>query len=222
MRTYAFIDASNLFYGFDTEYGWRIDYSRFKKYLEEKYEAKEVLYFGGIDTRLGIYPNREYFHDYSTKDTVDLDDLIRHFENILKTYKPLSEAQIVLANKYIQRAKFYRRLQSFGYKLFIKPVKRYEGTTFDTPKRKANCDVDLTLQVLSNIDSYDRAVVVSGDGDFLPLYKYLESKKKDILVLSRSSKVAGEVTRHLGTRFLEIRKLQPHIEYFGNGKNSKK
>ena len=221
MRTYAFVDASNLFYGFDTEYGWRIDYSRFKKYLQDKYEAKDVFYFGGIDTKLGIKPNYEYFHDYSKNDTVNLNELIRHFENILKTYKPLSEAQIVLANKYIQRAKFYRKLESFGYKLVTKPVKRYGNETFDTPKRKANCDVDLTLHVLSNIDQFDRAVVISGDGDFLPLYKYLEKNEKEILVLSRSSKVAKEVTRHLGTRFLEIRMLQPHIEMQGDSKSKK-
>lgn len=218
MKTFAFIDASNLFYGFDTEYGWRIDYNRFRTYLQEKYEAREIFYFGGIDTRLGIFPNHEFFHDYSKNDTVNLDAYIKHFENILKTYKPLSEAQIVLAHKYIQRAKFFRKLESFGYKLFIKPVKRYESTEFETPRRKANCDVDLTLHVLSNIDAYDRAVVVSGDGDFLPLYKYLEKNKKEILVLSRSSKVAREVTTHLKSRFLEIRKLQPHIEVQGSSK----
>ncbi len=212
MKTFAFIDASNLFYGFDSEYGWRIDYMRFKEYLKRKYDTTEIFYFGGIDTKLGIFPNHEYIHDYSNSHTVNLNAYIKHFENTLISYKSLSEDQVILAHKYIQQAKFFRKLESFGYKLFIKPVKRYSKTEFETSRRKANCDVDLTLHVLSNIHSYDRIIVVSGDGDFLPLYKYLEEKGKNILVLSRSSKVAREVTRHLKSRFLEIRKLQPHIE----------
>lgn len=217
MRTYVFIDASNLFYGFDTEYGWRIDYARFKKYFADKYGAENVLYFGGIDTKLGIYANHEFQHNYSANDTVNLNEYIKHFENLLKDYK-LSVAQIALANKYIQQAKFYRKLESFGYKLFIKPVKRYTNPEFEVSRRKANCDVDLTLEALSNMESYDRAIVVSGDGDFLPLYKYLEKKGKEIFVLSRSSRVAREVTHHLGVRFLEIRKLKNHIEFLGNKK----
>lgn len=217
MRTYVFIDASNLFYGFSTEYGWKIDYNRFKKYFSDKYGAKDVLYFGGIDTKLGIQPNKEFFHNYSANDTVNLDEYIKHFENLLKTYN-LSVAQIALANKYIQQVKFYRKLESFGYKLFIKPVKRYQNPDFEASRRKANCDVDLTLEALTNIDSYDRAIMISGDGDFLPLYKHLEKKGKVVLVLSRSSRVAKEVTHHLGTRFLEIRKLQPHIEFLGDKK----
>ena len=219
MKTYVFIDASNLFYGFNIEYGWRIDYGRLRKYFEEKYSAQKVLYFGGIDSRLDIQPNKEFFHDYSVNDTVNLNEYIAHFERLLKTYQ-LSVAQIALANKYIQQAKFYRKLELFGYKLFIKPVKRYQNAEFEVSRRKANCDVDLTLEVLSNIELYDRVIVVSGDGDFLPLYKYLERKNKEVYVLSRSSRVAREVTNHLGTRFLEIRKLQNRIEFLG--KNNQK
>lgn len=212
MKTYVYIDASNLFYGFENEYGWKIDYNRFKKYLENKYSARRILYFCGIDTKLGISPDKEFFHDYSLHDTVDLNKYIVHFEKLIKTIQ-LSATQIVQANKYIQQAKFYRKLESFGYTLFIKPVKQYLNVEFKTPRRKANCDVDLALQALSNIDSYDRAIFVSGDGDFLPLYKHLERKNKLVYVLSRSSRVAQEVTLHLGTKFLEIRKLKNKIEF---------
>ncbi|MSR73139.1 NYN domain-containing protein [Candidatus Parcubacteria bacterium] len=145
MRTYIFIDASNLFYGFDTEYGWEIDYNRLRKYLVEKYFAIEILYFGGIDTAVGIQPNKEYFHDYSGDETVNIKNYVAHFENILTTYEKLSRAQIALIKKFTQQVKFYRKIESFGYKLFLKPVKR-----FDT-QRKANCDVDLTIKAMANI-----------------------------------------------------------------------
>ncbi len=213
MRTYVLIDASNLFYGFDTEYGWKIDYGRLRKYLVEKYSAIDVLYFGGIDTTVGIQPNKEYSHDYSGRKTVNLNEYIENFENLLKTYKNLSLVQITLIRKFIQQAKFYRKLESFGYKLFLKPVKRFEKGEFNLPQRKANCDVDLTIEAMANAKSFDRAIVLSGDGDFLPLYKYLERQGKDVYVLARSSKTAREVKRHLGPKFIEIRMLKNQIEF---------
>lgn len=210
MRTHIFIDASNLFYSFDTEYGWKIDYNRLRKYLVEKYFAIEILYFGGIDTAVGIQPNKEYFHDYSGDETVNIKNYVAHFENILTTYEKLSRAQIALIKKFTQQAKFYRKIESFGYKLFLKPVKRF-GT-----QRKANCDVDLTIKAIANIELFDRVIVLSGDGDFLPLYKYLEREHKEVYVLARSSKTAREAKRHLGAKFIEIRKLKNQIEFLGN------
>jgi uncharacterized LabA/DUF88 family protein len=36
MKTYAFIDASNLFYGGEKSLGWKIDYLKLIKYLQKK------------------------------------------------------------------------------------------------------------------------------------------------------------------------------------------
>lgn len=216
MNTYVFIDASNLFYGFDKEYGWKIDYSRFKKYLEKKYSALNICYFGGIDTTIGIEHNKEFFHDYSKNETVNLNDYINHFENLLISYKKISISQVTLIEKFIQQAKFYKKLESFGYKLYLKPVKRFDKGEFSTPQRKANCDVDLTLATIIQKTYFDRAIVISGDGDFLPLYKYLEKENKEVYVLSRTSRTAREVKRHLGSNFIEIRKLKKQIEMMDN------
>src|SRR3989338_10332521 len=65
-----------------------------------------------------------------------------------------------------KKEKFLRKLRSFGYILRVKEIKRY-GTKF-----KANCDVDLTMDVLLKLDKYERAIILSGDGDFLPLIKH--------------------------------------------------
>jgi uncharacterized LabA/DUF88 family protein len=40
MSTYAYIDASNLFYGGKKSLGWSIDYKKLQSYLKEKYEMK--------------------------------------------------------------------------------------------------------------------------------------------------------------------------------------
>ena len=85
--------------------------------------------------------------------------------------RKISEEDILLISKHIKRVKFYIKLEEFGYKLFLKPVKLYEqedGTT----KRKANCDVDMAFYLMKEKDTFDRAIVLSGDGDFLPVLKY--------------------------------------------------
>ena len=212
MRTYVFIDASNLFYGFDKEYGWKIDYDLLKKYLERKYGSIGVLYFGGIDITIGIHPNEEYFYDYSKNDTVDLEDYIKHLENILSKNTNLLETQNKLIHKFIQRAKFYRKIESFGYRMFLKPVKHF-GASKGSLQSKANCDVDLTVEVMKNIEIFDRAIVMSGDGDFLPLYKYIMREGKEIIVLSRSSRTAREVKIYLGVGFDEIGFLKNQIGF---------
>ncbi len=49
MRTYAFIDASNLFYGGEKSLGWKIDYAKLLEYLKHKYGASKAFYFGGVE-----------------------------------------------------------------------------------------------------------------------------------------------------------------------------
>ena len=46
MKTFAFIDASNLFYGGEKSLGWKIDYQKLLAYLKKKYNISKALYFG--------------------------------------------------------------------------------------------------------------------------------------------------------------------------------
>ena len=63
MATYAFIDASNLFYGGGKSLGWKIDYQKLLEYLKDKYQISKALYFGGVEIH-------EFEFDYLKNDTV--------------------------------------------------------------------------------------------------------------------------------------------------------
>ena len=43
---------------------------------------------------------------------------------------------------------------------------------------KGNCDADLVLRAMIEYPNYDKAVIVSGDGDYYSLVDYLKSKGK--------------------------------------------
>ena len=205
MKTFAFIDASNLFYGGEKSLGWKIDYQKLFEYLQEKYGVSAVFYFGGVEIH-------DFIYDYQTDETVPLKNLEKHLLRLLEGGgKKLNEAQILLIGRHLQRVRFYLKLEKFGYKLFLKPVKLYEqddGTT----KRKANCDVDMAFHLMKEKDSFDRIVVLSGDGDFLPVLKYLKSAGKEVVVLARSKRTAKEIRQFAGSNFRDFEYLKYRLK----------
>ncbi|MEK9155817.1 MAG: NYN domain-containing protein [Patescibacteria group bacterium] len=58
---------------------------------------------------------------------------------------------------------------------------------------KANCDVELAMDVMTHYSRLDTAVIMSGDSDFTPLIKFLKSKKKKVVVISTRGHVSKEV-----------------------------
>ena len=202
MKSFAFIDASNLFYGGEKSLGWKVDYRGLIRYLEQKYGVSKAFYFGGVETH-------GFPFDYQSNDTVPLEPLEIHLLSLLKNenLKKLNEAELLLIGRHLQRIKFYKRLQNFGYQLYLKPVKLYsqeDGLT----KRKANCDVDMTFHLMREKDNFNRVVVLSGDGDFLPVLKHLRKICKEVIVLARADRAAKEVKQFAGNNFRDFEYLK--------------
>lgn len=81
---------------------------------------------------------------------------------------------------YIERlGPLYRRLERAGFELVFKEVTRDQNGRI-----KGNVDVDMTLYTLVTLDAYDKAVLVTSDGDFAPLVQYLLTQDKLHRVLS--------------------------------------
>src|SRR3989304_321038 len=99
MRTFAFIDASNLFYGGEKSLGWKIDYQKLLSYLREKYGGRSGFSFGGVEIH-------DFKYNYQTDKTVPLKVLEKHLLNLLQNRgKELNEAQILLIGRHLQRKK---------------------------------------------------------------------------------------------------------------------
>lgn len=205
-KTYAFIDASNLFYGGEKSLGWKIDYSKLIKYLKTKYGVKEVFYFGGVETH-------GYKYNYLKSETVPIHTLEKKLLDLIKKEgKTLNEAKILLLSKHLQRIRFYLKLQKFGYKLYLKPVKLYyqdDGTT----QRKANCDVEMAFYLMKEKDNFDKVIILSGDGDFLPILKYLKGIGKEVIILARGPRTAKEIRQFAGSNFRDFVRLEKDIKF---------
>ena len=126
-NNYAFIDSQNLNLGVQS-LGWKLDFTRFRRYLSEKYSVSTAYLFIG--------------------------------------YVP-------------QNQKLYSQLQKVGYVLIFKP------TIPDTNGGiKGNVDADLVLQVMIDYGNYDKAIIVTSDGDFYSLVAYLYENQKLKFVMS--------------------------------------
>lgn len=196
LRTFAFIDASNLFYGGEKSLGWKIDYAKLRKYLERKYGVSKAYYFGGAEIH-------NYKYDYLGSNTLPLDELEGY---------PSKQIEVDLLKRHLQRIRFYQNLQEFGYELRIKPVKMYRQPG-GGEQRKANCDVDLAFYLMKEKTKFDRVLILSGDGDFLPVLKYLREIGKEVIILARGPRTAREIRRFVGSDFKDFVRLENEIKF---------
>jgi len=84
----------------------------------------------------------------------------------------------------------YRRLQEIGYILIFKPI-------LIGPKGevKGNVDADLVLRVMIDLNEYEKALIVTSDGDFYCLTDYLYSLNKLKLLISPCKKYCSRLLR---------------------------
>ena len=72
----------------------------------------------------------------------------------------------------------YTYLQKSGYICIFKPtLSRLDGII------KGNVDDDLVLHTMIEYSNYDKAIIVSGDGDFYCLVDYLKNNSKLLKVI---------------------------------------
>lgn len=91
----------------------------------------------------------------------------------------------------------YEKLHDSGYSIVLKPTfdmsrprpeQAEEHFTEEKQEEKkpvkGNIDAELVLHAMINIQNYDKAVIVSGDGDFYCLVEYLANQNKLLKILA--------------------------------------
>lgn len=72
-----------------------------------------------------------------------------------------------------KRQALYTALQSMGYICVFKPTLMYKDGSI-----KGNCDAELVLHAMIEFSNYEKAIIVTGDGDFYCLVEHLMRKDK--------------------------------------------
>lgn len=164
---YAFIDSQNLNLGVQKA-GWKMDWRKFRAYLEKKYNVKKAYMFIG--------------------------------------YMP-------------EHVALYEQMHDSGYVVVLKPtvdmniVEDQEKTDKDKPPTKGNVDADLVLHAMKEIPNYDKAIIVSGDGDFFGLIEYLEQKKKLLNVMTPNWQYSS-LLKPFEKYIVRIDQLRKELSYY--------
>lgn len=88
----------------------------------------------------------------------------------------------------------YTALQKAGFILVFKPTVEYVKDGLDTVK--GNVDAELVLHAAAiEYGNYDKAVIVTGDGDFGCLVEFLEARDKLLKLLTPNSRYSSLLAR---------------------------
>jgi len=135
-----------------------------------RYTAISEFYLGGYRLNNYAFIDSQNLNLSITNLGWKLD--FRRFRVYLKDRYKVTKAFLFIG--YIKANEgMYKSLRSAGYRIIFKPTLSQKNN-----KHKGNCDAELVLHAMIEINNYDQAVVVSGDGDFFCLVAYLLKKKK--------------------------------------------
>ncbi len=110
------------------------------------------------------------------------------FKQILNT--AISKRNLIRSFAYVIRTKtgeeksFFGALTNLGIETRIKDLQEYQGGF-----KKGDWDVGLVIDAIRLSNSADSIVLVTGDGDFIPLVEYLQNKgiRVEVIAFKRSS-----------------------------------
>ncbi|MBI4035824.1 NYN domain-containing protein [Candidatus Daviesbacteria bacterium] len=87
----------------------------------------------------------------------------------------------------------YMFLREAGYKIIFKPT--VEGKKKGSGDTKGNVDAELVLHTMIEFPHYDKAIIISGDGDFYCLAEYLDKKDKLAKIIVPNDKYSSLLRR---------------------------
>jgi|SRR5665213_367693 len=117
----------------------------------------------------------------------------RKFRKFLNDEYGVSKAYMFIG--YVpENEDLYDQMHDAGYMVVLKPTfditkPRQDPADIEAEDKKpvkGNIDADLVLWAMKEMSSYDKAIIVSGDGDFYSLVEYLESKGRLLHLLAPS------------------------------------
>ena len=131
----------------------------------------------------------------------------KRFRKYLKDKYNITNAFIFIG--YIDtNQNLYTSLQKDGYILIFKPT-----LTLPDGKAKGNVDAELVLHTMVEYPNYDKALIVSGDGDFYCLVDYLKGKDKLLKLMIPNRNRYSSLLRKFSKEMVFMNDLRGKLEY---------
>lgn len=116
-------------------------------------------------------------------------------------------------------ADLYKNLQEQGFILVFKNV--LEIKSGDTVTYKGNVDAELVLHTMIEYPNYDKAVIVTGDGDFFCLIEYLEENEKLKKIVTPNRRFSS-LLRKYSSYIVDLHTLRGKLKYIKHKKHKER
>jgi len=129
------------------------------------------------------------------------------FRKYLTTDFNVSKAFIFIG-KVSGNEKLYRYLKRAGYNLVFKPT-----VIASKEKTKGNVDAELVLHAAAvEFGNYNKAVIVSGDGDFYCLHNFLRKNNKLLKIIIPNKYCRSQLLSEFQRYVLELNGLEKRLK----------
>lgn len=154
----------------------------------------------------------------------------RKFRKLLADKYNVSKAFLFIG--YIKENEdMYNQLHDAGYLIVLKPTQEItkveddqnaDKKSDDKKLIKGNIDAELVLWAMKEVNNYDKAIVVSGDGDFYCLVEYLHEQGK-LLKLMVPNKQYSNLLNAFEEHVVRLDNMKNELAYrnFRRGKGGK-
>lgn len=125
-----------------------------------------------------------------------------NFKEVLKT--AVAGRKLIRAFAYVVRTKtgeekpFFDALTNLGIETRVKDLQEYYGGV-----KKADWDVGIAVDAIKTSSSVDVVVLISGDGDYVPLVEYLQNHGKRVEVIAFGKSTSSKL-REATDEFIDL------------------
>lgn len=147
----------------------------------------------------------------------------RKFLKYLQTKQGVTKAYLFIGYLSENEA-MYEQLKALGYEIVYKPVVENTSDKDDKqdygeellkltrPPVKGNVDAELVLYAMKEMPNYKKAILVTGDGDFYSLAKYLNDKKRLACIMTPNWQYSS-LLKEFSDKIVRIDLMRRSLEY---------
>jgi len=125
-----------------------------------------------------------------------------NFKEVLKTAvfgrKLLRAFAYVIKTKTGEERAFFEALEKLGIETRSKDLQEFFGGA-----KKADWDVGIAIDAVRSAEIVDAVVIVSGDGDFIPLVEYLKGRGRRVEVMAFGKSTSGKL-KEAADEFIDL------------------
>ncbi|MGC9598837.1 MAG: NYN domain-containing protein [Minisyncoccia bacterium] len=199
-RVGIFVDVQNLYHSAKNLYRGRVNYAELKKYLVGDRQLIRAMAY--VVKSEGVEP--QHFGPRSAamerRSTIAPEEGEEYARLPLRTARTTRTAEE--NGELSSEGAFFEALTKAGFELRMKDLQIYAGGM-----KKADWDVGMAVDAIRMASFLDVVILVTGDGDFLPLVDYLKWGAGRLVEVAAFRRSASSKIQEAADRFINIEEI---------------